>query len=125
MTKDFITFLQERGFIFQQTNEDHLRHAVNNEQISAYIGFDCTAKSLHVGSLVQIMMLRHLQKFGHKPIILLGGGTTKIGDPTGKDEMRKMLTPEQIQDNMNGIKQCFNQFVKFGNNDTDAIMLNN
>ena len=93
--------------------------------ISAYIGFDCTGTSLHVGSLVQIMMLRWLQKCGHKPIVLLGGGTTRIGDPSGKDESRKLLTDDDIARNMTGIKTIFDQFLTFGDASSDATMVNN
>jgi hypothetical protein len=96
---NFISTLQNRGFVYQATNLEELEKKVSGNKIKAYIGFDCTAKSLHVGSLIQIMMLRWLQKFGHQPIILLGGGTTKIGDPSGKDEARKMLGYNDIEEN--------------------------
>ncbi len=91
----------------------------------AYIGFDCTADSLHVGSLVQIMILRLLQKHGHRPVVLMGGGTTRIGDPSGKDESRQLLTDAQIDANMAGIRRCFTPFIRFGDGPTDAIMANN
>ncbi len=95
------------------------------EPITAYIGFDCTADSLHVGSLVQIMMLRWLQKTGHKPIVLMGGGTTKIGDPSGKDEARQLITVETINKNMTGIRSVFEKFLTFGDGPTDAVMVDN
>lgn len=97
----------------------------NQAPVAAYIGFDCTAPSLHVGSLIQIMMLRRWQQAGHKPIILMGGGTTKVGDPSGKDKSRPPLTDAQIQANMDGIKTVFAQFLTFGNGATDAVMVNN
>ena len=93
--------------------------------ITAYIGFDCTADSLHVGSLVQIMILRLLQKHGHKPVVLLGGGTTRIGDPSGKDESRQLLTDEMIAANMAGIRRCFTPFLRFGDGPSDAMLANN
>ena len=92
---------------------------------TAYIGFDCTANSLHVGPLLQIMMLRWWQKTGHQPITLMGGGTTKVGDPSCRDETRQLLTDEQIDANMAGIKQVFSKYLKFGNGPTDAVMVNN
>lgn len=106
--------LQWRGFISQITHEKELDETLTNCDISAYIGFDCTAKSLHVGSLIQIMIARLLQKHGHKPIILLGGGTTKIGDPSGKDEARKFLDDEQISENLAGIRKVLAKFIDFG-----------
>jgi tyrosyl-tRNA synthetase len=121
-------FLQEavdRGFVFQCTDIDGLDAALRDGVVSAYIGFDCTADSLHVGSLVQIMILRLLQKHGHRPVVLMGGGTTRIGDPSGKDESRQLLTDEQILANMAGIKRCFTPFIRFGDGPTDAIMPNN
>ncbi|MGC0371503.1 MAG: hypothetical protein DGJ47_000192 [Rickettsiaceae bacterium] len=123
-----MTFLQEfkkRGYFHQCTNEELLSNKMQKEQIVAYIGFDCTAKSLHVGNLMQIMILRLLQKHGHKPIVLIGGATTKIGDPTGKDTTRKMLSQEQIDENIAGIKKSLSKFIKFGDGPSDAIMLNN
>lgn len=122
---NFIQICRDRGFLHQCTDEDGLIRIMNGRGVPGYIGFDCTAPSLHVGSLVQIMMLRWLQKCGHKPIVLMGGGTTKIGDPSGKDEARKMLTDDQIQANMNGIKRVFEKFLTFGDGETDAIMVNN
>ncbi len=106
--------MQSRGFIHQCTDPVQLDAAANGGVISAYIGFDCTADSLHVGSLLPIMMLRHLQKTGHKPIVLMGGGTTRVGDPSGKDEARQMLTDDIIAKNMAGIKRVFAKYLKFG-----------
>jgi tyrosyl-tRNA synthetase len=122
---EFLKVMMERGFIHQCTDPEGLDKRLQIEVIPAYIGFDCTASSLHVGSLVQIMMLRHLQKCGHQPIVLMGGGTTKIGDPSGKDESRQMLTVEKINENMNGIKSVFEKYLTFGDAPTDAIMPNN
>src|SRR5580692_7659203 len=129
-TNSFLDEATARGFVFQCTDTDALRAAMEAGPITAYIGFDCTADSLHVGSLVQIMILRLLQKHGHKPIVLLGGGTTRIGDPSGKDESRQLLTDAQITANMAGIRRCFAPFLKFGTGasddaPTDAIMPNN
>jgi tyrosyl-tRNA synthetase len=121
-------FMQEaiaRGFVFQCTDEAALDAAFAAGRVAAYIGFDCTADSLHVGNLVQIMILRLLQKHGHKPVVLMGGGTTRIGDPSGKDESRQMLTDEKIAENMAGIRLCFDNFIRFGDGPTDAIMPNN
>ena len=122
---DFIQEATDRGFIFQCTGTDALREAMSAGPISAYIGFDCTADSLHVGSLVQIMILRLLQKHGHRPIVLMGGGTTRIGDPSGRDESRQMLTDEVIAANMAGIRRCFGPFLRFGDGPSDATMVNN
>jgi tyrosyl-tRNA synthetase len=122
---DFLRILAERGFIHQGTDLEGLDDLLTKKVVSAYIGFDCTADSLHVGSLMQIMALRHLQKSGHRPIVLMGGGTTKVGDPSGKDEARKLLTPEDINRNMAGIKQVFAKFLTFGDGPTEAVMANN
>ena len=122
------TFLQEaaaRGFIHQCTDVEALDAAFQSGVVPAYIGFDCTADSLHVGSLLQIMILRLLQRHGHKPVVLMGGGTTRIGDPSGKDESRQMLTDEQITANMAGIRRCFGPYLNFGDGPTDAVMMNN
>ena len=121
----FIKVMKERGFLHSCTNIEELDKKMAEGTVSAYLGFDATASSLHVGSLLQIMILRHLQKSGHKPIVLLGGGTTKVGDPTGKDTSRKMLSNEDIAKNMNGIKTAFDKFLTFGDGKTDAIMVNN
>jgi tyrosyl-tRNA synthetase len=122
---DFLTEATERGFVFQCTDLEALRSVMREGTIAAYIGFDCTADSLHIGSLVQIMTLRLLQKHGHKPIVLMGGGTTRIGDPSGKDESRQLLTDEAIAANMAGIKRCFAPFLRFGDGASDALMVNN
>jgi len=122
---DFLSEAAARGFIFQCTDQDALAEVMKAGPVSAYIGFDCTADSLHVGSLVQIMILRLLQKHGHKPVVLMGGGTTRIGDPSGKDESRQMLTDEMIAANMTGIRRCFGPFLRFGDGPSDAIMANN
>ena len=122
------TFLQEasdRGFIHQTTDLDALDAALQAGIVPGYIGFDCTADSLHIGSLTQIMLLRLMQRHGHKPVVLMGGGTTRIGDPSGKDESRQMLTDAQIAANMAGIRRCFGPFLAFGEGPTDALMLNN
>ena len=100
----FLKEFKDRGYFYQCTNEKELSELMQNQSINAYIGFDCTAPSLHVGSLLQIMCLRMLQKHGHKPIVLLGGGTTRIGDPSGKEETRKILSEDQIENNIKGIK---------------------
>ncbi len=120
---DFLAALTERGFIHQCTDTEGLEALCAKGPIRAYIGFDCTADSLHVGSLVQIMMLHWLQKTGHKPIVLMGGGTTKIGDPSGRDETRQLLTHEDIQANKAGIFKVFEKFLSFGND--AAVMVDN
>lgn len=125
LKSDLLNVLTQRGYIHQVTDEAGLDAAAAAAPITAYIGFDATAPSLHVGSLVQIMMLRHLQQSGHKPIVLMGGGTTKIGDPTGKDESRKILSDADIDANIAGIKSVFENFLTFGDGPTDAIMVNN
>ena len=122
---DFLSEAAARGFIFQCTDQEALAGAMRAGPIAAYIGFDCTADSLHVGSLVQIMILRLLQKYGHRPVVLMGGGTTRIGDPSGKDETRQMLTDEMIAANMAGIRCCFAPYLRFGEGTSDAIMVNN
>ncbi|MGE4046038.1 MAG: tyrosine--tRNA ligase, partial [Acetobacteraceae bacterium] len=118
---DFMTEATERGFVFQCTDTEALTAAMREGPISAYIGFDCTADSLHVGSLVQIMILRLLQKHGHRPVVLMGGGTTRIGDPSGRDESRQLLTDEAIAANMAGIRRCFAPFLRFGDGSSDAV----
>ena len=122
---EFLKTLQTRGFIKQVTHEAELDAYCMAGVPVAYIGFDATADSLHVGSLLQIMMLRHLQKAGGKPIVLMGGGTTKVGDPTDKEKSRPLLTNEQIEANIAGIKKAFEPFLTFGDGPTDAIMVNN
>jgi tyrosyl-tRNA synthetase len=121
----FLNVLTERGFVHQCTDDAALDTLLLDQVVPAYIGFDCTAPSLHVGSLLQIMALRWLQKTGHKPIILMGGGTTKVGDPSGKDESRQLLDEAAINKNMDGIKTVFEKYIKFGDGPTDAIMVNN
>ena len=122
----FIEEITARGFIHQATDIDNLDKILfENSNIPAYIGFDCTAPSLHVGSLIQIMLLRWYQKSGHKPIVLLGGGTTLVGDPSGKDESRKLLTNEIIEKNAVGIKNVFEKFISFDSNANSAVMVNN
>jgi tyrosyl-tRNA synthetase len=115
----------ERGFLHQCTDFTMLDDSMIKTRTVAYLGFDATAKSLHVGSLLQIMILRHLQKCGHKPIVLIGGGTTKVGDPTGKDESRQLLSPEIIEDNIQNLSTVFKRFLNFGDGPTDAVMVNN
>lgn len=122
---DFLREFSERGFFAQATHPQDLDDSLSSERITAYIGFDCTAKSLHAGSLIQIMILRLLQKHGHKPILLLGGGTTKIGDPSGKDEARQILTDQKIFENLAGIKKTLEKFIHFGGGASDAMMVNN
>ena len=122
---DLVRVLQQRGHIYQATDLEGLDQAALAGPISAYIGFDATASSLHVGSLVQIMTLRRLQQTGHRPIVLMGGGTTKVGDPSDKDKSRPLLTDEAINANIAGIKRAFDPFLRFGDGPTDAIMPNN
>ena len=110
MTKNFITEMKSRGFLNQCTDLERLENLSNKHQITAYIGFDCTASSLHVGSLLQIMILRLMQKNGHRPIVLLGGGTTLIGDPSGKDSTRKILNSKEINKNIINIKKFLKRF---------------
>ncbi|MDP7099126.1 MAG: tyrosine--tRNA ligase [Rhodospirillales bacterium] len=124
-SSDFIRIVAERGFLHQCTDMEALDTLSSKSSITAYIGFDCTAPSLHAGSLVSIMLLRWLQKTGHRPIVLMGGGTTKVGDPSGKDETRKLLDDDGIAANMAGIKDIFKTFLDFGDGPTDALMANN
>ena len=120
-----LRLLDERGYIHQATDAAGLDALAQQQVIPGYIGFDATAPSLHVGSLVQIMMLRRLQQAGHKPIVLMGGGTTKVGDPSGKDESRKLLTAEGIQANIASIRQVFERYLTFGDGPSDAVMVDN
>ena len=122
---DFIRTMIERGFLADCTDYQGLDEAFAASTVPAYIGFDATAKSLHVGSLIQIMMLRWLQKTGHQPITLMGGGTTKVGDPSFRADERPLLTPEMIDDNIAGIKQVFSKYLDYDMADTPALMLNN
>ncbi|WP_411290719.1 tyrosine--tRNA ligase [Sphingorhabdus sp.] len=122
---DLLRLLDARGYIHQTTDAPALDALATKEIVPGYIGFDATAPSLHVGNLVSIMLLRRLQQAGHKPVVVMGGGTTRIGDPTGKDEVRKMLTDEVIEANINSIRSAFERFLTFGDGPTDAIMVNN
>ncbi|MEP4705256.1 MAG: tyrosine--tRNA ligase [Hyphomicrobiales bacterium] len=122
---EFLSVLEERGFIHQCSDADGLDALLAKETTTAYVGFDCTADSLHVGNLISIMMLHWFQATGHKPIALMGGGTTRVGDPSGKDESRQLLTPEIIESNKQGIKQAFDQLLTFGDEPKDAIMADN
>jgi tyrosyl-tRNA synthetase len=122
---DFLRTLAERGFIHQVSESDVLDALAKSSRITAYIGFDCTAPSLHVGSLLPIMMLYWMQQTGHRPIALMGGGTTRVGDPSGKDESRRILTDEAINQNLAGIRAIFSKLLKFGDGPGDAIMANN
>ncbi len=122
---DLLRLLGERGYIHQQTDATGLDALAAQQIVPGYIGFDATAPSLHIGSLVQIMLLRRLQQTGHKPVVVMGGGTTRIGDPTGRDESRKMLTDEVINANIASIRTIFARLLNFGDGPTDAIMVNN
>ena len=118
------TFI-ERGYLHQCTDMLGLDDLARTESIVGYIGFDCTADSLHVGSLIPIMLLRHLQQAGHKPLVLLGGGTTKIGDPSGRDQSRQLLGDEEITKNMLSLRKVFERYLTFGDGPTDAVIVNN
>ena len=122
---ELIRTYTERGYVHQITSDRGLDQRATEQVIPAYIGFDCTADSLHVGSLVQILMLRVLQRTGHKPIVLMGGGTTKVGDPSGKDAARPLLSDQDIENNKQGIRQVFEKYLTFGDGPTDAIMVDN
>jgi tyrosyl-tRNA synthetase len=122
---DFLRTAIERGFVQDCTDAEGLDRALREGSVTAYVGYDCTADSLHVGSLVSIMLLRLFQRCGHRPIVLMGGGTTKIGDPSGKDEQRQLLTEEQIGRNMAGIRSVFEKFLRFGEGPADALMADN
>ena len=124
-SSDFLAVLSERGFIHQVSDMAGLDALAKGGGLAAYIGFDCTAPSLHVGSLVQIMMLRWLQKTGGKPVVLMGGGTTRVGDPSGKDESRKLLSVKDIEDNKTAIQTVFAHFLRFGAGAGDAVMVDN
>jgi len=121
----FLKEFKDRGYFYQCTNEAELSNLMDSEKIKAYIGFDCTAESLHVGSLLQIMCLRLLQKNGHRPIVLLGGGTTRIGDPSGKDKTRKILSEEEIEKNIKNIKDILKKFLDNNDPETKPIFVNN
>src|SRR3569833_1161189 len=122
---DLLRLLDARGYIHQITDAEGLDALAQSQIVPGYIGFDATAPSLHVGSLVQIMKLRRLQQAGHKPIIIMGGGTTKIGAPSGKDESRKLLTDDAIQANIASIRRIFEQFLTFGDGPTDTMLVDN
>ena len=122
---DLLRTLADRGYIHQVTDADALDKLASDAIVPGYVGFDATAPSLHVGNLVSVMLLRRLQQAGHKPIVLLGGGTTKVGDPSGKDEVRKMLDTDGINGNIASIRRIFERFLTFGDGPTDAIMVNN
>ena len=121
----FLKEFKDRGFFYQCTNENELSRLLDKKKIKAYIGFDCTARSLHVGSLLQIMCLRLLQKHGHQPIVLLGGGTTRIGDPSGKDKTRKILDENEIKQNTKNIESILKNYLSSKNKNTEAIFVNN
>tara|TARA_B100000902_G_scaffold343899_1_gene348909 strand:+ start:1927 stop:3156 length:1230 start_codon:yes stop_codon:yes gene_type:complete len=121
----FLKEFKDRGFFYQCTNQDELSKLLDKEKINGYIGFDCTAESLHVGSLLQIMCLRLLQKHGHRPIVLLGGGTTRIGDPSGKDKTRKILNEKEINKNIKNIEKILKNFLDIKNTKTKPIFVNN
>ncbi|MCY4308259.1 MAG: tyrosine--tRNA ligase [Rhodobacteraceae bacterium] len=122
---EFLNVIRQRGFFNDCSNLEELDNSLMKGIIPAYIGFDATAKSLHIGSLIQIMMLRWLQKTGHKPIVLMGGGTTKVGDPSFRADERPLLDSSEIEANISGIKEVFSSYITFGNNPTDAVMVNN
>jgi tyrosyl-tRNA synthetase len=125
LKSDFLQELAARGYVHQATDEAGLDLLARAERVTGYIGFDCTAPSLHVGNLLSIMMLRKMQQTGHRPIVLIGGGTTKVGDPSGKDEARKLLSDSEIAANIAGIEQIFKKLLSFGHGANDALMINN
>ena len=125
MKNNFLQEIQERGYLSQCSNLVKLGEICNKKSISGYIGFDCTARSLHVGSLLQIMILKLMQKYGHRPIVLLGGGTTLIGDPSGKDSTRKILKPVDIKKNIKSIKKVFKKILDSSNKKTAPIFVDN
>src|SRR5215468_2247200 len=121
----FLSAAIERGFVHQCTDFETLDERLRDGRVTGYIGYDCTADSLHVGNLVGVMLLRLFQRCGHKPIVLMGGGTTRIGDPSGKDEARRLLDDAEIAHNMAGIREVFAKFLTFGDGPSDAMMVNN
>ena len=125
MKNTFLQEMQDRGYLNQCTELDKLGEICNKKSISGYIGFDCTASSLHVGSLLQIMILKLMQKYGHRPIVLLGGGTTLIGDPSGKDSTRKILDQKEIKKNIQSVKKVFNKILNTSNKKTAPIFVDN
>ena len=118
---EFLKYINERGYLNQVSDPENLDNAFHNKSVTAYIGFDCTAPSLHIGSLIQIMLLRHLQNFGHNPIILVGGGTSKVGDPSLKDKSRSLLSEEDINENLQGIQKTFGRFIDLKKKGTKII----
>ena len=124
-TTEFLTIMAERGFIADCTDYEGLDEALKAGVVPTYIGYDATAASLHIGHLVNVMMLRWLQKCGHQPLVLMGGGTTKVGDPSFRADERPLLTPDQIDANVDGMKQVFAKYLDFGSGKSDALMLNN
>ena len=122
---EFLRLITARGQLHQCTDLEGLDALIQKDRVTAYIGFDCTAPSFHVGNLIQIMTLRRLQQTGNKPIVVMGGGTTKVGDPSGKDEMRQLLTPAQIEANKLSLFRVFERFIAFGSGPSDAIMVDN
>lgn len=122
---EFLREISERGFVHQCTDPEGLDALMRDSSVTAYIGFDCTADSLHVGSLLPIMLLHWLQRHGHRPIVLMGGGTTKVGDPSGKDDSRQLLSEARIEANMAGIRRIFDRYLKFGDGPGEALMVNN
>lgn len=118
---DFLKFINERGYLNQVSDPENLDNAFHNKSVTAYIGFDCTAPSLHIGSLIQIMLLKHLQNFGHNPIILVGGGTSKVGDPSLKDKSRSLLSEEDINQNLQGIQKTFERFIDLKKKGTKIV----
>ena len=124
-TSEFLKTLDQRGFIAQCTDDAALDAAAAEGVVTGYIGYDCTAPSLHVGNLISILMLRRLQQAGHRPIVVIGGDTTKVGDPSGKDESRQLLTQDKIDANKKTIRATFERFLTFGDGPTDAIMVDN
>ncbi len=125
MKKGFLIEMKSRGYLNQCTDLGRLEEICNKKRITGYIGFDCTARSLHVGSLLQIMILKMMQKYGHRPIVLLGGGTTLIGDPSGKDSTRKILQKKEIQNNILNIKKVFNKILDTKNKNTKPLFVDN
>ena len=125
LMNDFLKEFKDRGYFYQCTDEKNLSKKLNEESIKGYIGFDCTAQSLHVGSLLQIMCLRLMQKHGHKPIVLIGGGTTRIGDPSGKDKTRKILDDKEIEKNIDSIEKILKKFLDTDNKKISPIFVNN
>ena len=125
MKNNFISEMKSRGYLNQCTDLGGLSEISSKKSISGYIGFDCTAKSLHVGSLLQIMILKLMQKHGHRPIVLLGGGTTLIGDPSGKDNTRKILAQKEIQKNIKSLKKVFSKILDFSNKKTKPMFVDN